>query len=98
MKKKAPGHIQRLKMMGIWMVLMSIFIAELLVNTWYRVQCIRVGYEISDIADQQAALITVKKKLGIELERLKSPERIAWIAKERLNLATPTPEQIITIK
>ena len=98
MKKKAPRHIQRLKTMGIWMMLMSIFIAELLVNTWYRVQCIRVGYEISDIADQQAELIAVKKKLRIELERLKSPERIAWIAKERLNLATPTPEQIITIK
>ena len=84
--------------MGIWMLLMSIFIAELLVNTWYRVQCIRVGYEISDIADEQAELIAVKKKLRIELERLKSPERIAWIAKEKLNLVTPTPEQVIIIK
>jgi hypothetical protein len=80
------------------MVLMSLFIAELLVYTWCRVQCIRVGYEISAEAENQSELIAVKRKLGIEMERLKSPERIAKIAKERLNLASPTPEQIITIQ
>ena len=97
-KRKPSRHIRRLKIMGIWMVLMSLFIAELLVYTWVRVQCIRVGYDISAAADKQAELIAEKKKLTIELARLKSPQRIAWIAKTRLNLVTPSPQQIMTIR
>jgi hypothetical protein len=96
--KKRPVQIQRIQLMGIWIVLISVFIAELLVYTWSRVQCMRVGYEISAEADKQSELTAVRKKLSIELERLKSPDRLARIAKERLNLSTPTPEQMITIR
>jgi cell division protein FtsL len=97
-KKKTPRNVQSIRLMGVWIVLTCFFITELLVYTWCRVQCIRIGYEISAEANKQAELIAVKKKLRIELERLKSPERIARIAKERLNLALPTSEQIITIR
>ena len=91
-------QIQRIQLMGIWIVLISVFIAELLVYTWSRVQCMRVGYEISAEADKQSELTAVRKKLSIELERLKSPDRLSRIAKERLNLSTPTPEQTITVR
>ena len=43
-------------------------------------------------------LTAVKKNIQIELARLKSPERISKIAKERLRLTTPTPEQIIVVQ
>ena len=97
-KKKTSKNVQSIRFMGVWIVLTCLFIAELLVYTWCRVQCIRTGYEISAEANRQVELIAVKKKLRIELQRLKSPERIARIAKERLNLALPTSEQIITIR
>jgi cell division protein FtsL len=39
----------------------------------------------------------MQDNLKIELARLKSPRRIARIARERLGLITPTPEQTILI-
>ena len=45
----------------------------------------------------QFELNAVKKNIQIELARLKSPERISEIAKERLGLTVPTPDQIIVV-
>ncbi|MFQ5485231.1 MAG: hypothetical protein ACE5DO_07840 [Desulfobacterales bacterium] len=82
---------------GIWMFLMSIFIAELFFYTWCRVQNVRVGYEISEKRDKLQHLLTLQKDLEVEHARLRSPERLANIAKNRFNLTNPTPEQIIVV-
>ena len=42
-------------------------------------------------------LIALKTNLKIELASLKSPERIAKIAKNQLGLITPTQKQTIII-
>jgi cell division protein FtsL len=76
---------------------MIIFLAELLFFTWCRVQTIGAGYEISIQAKRHQDLITLKNNLKVEMARLKSPERIAKIAKDQLGLITPTPEQMIII-
>ncbi len=39
----------------------------------------------------------MQDNLKIELARLKSPQRIAKIAREQLGLVTPTPKQTIVI-
>jgi cell division protein FtsL len=98
MKQGDRRRIQKFWMMSIWIFIMSFFITELLAYAWSRVQCIQIGYEISGHIDKQAELMTVQKNLKIELARLKSPKRIAKIARERLELATPSPEQIISIQ
>ena len=85
-------------MTGFWIFIMSFFITELLVYTWSRVQCTGIGYEISEQSEKQTVLIGAQKSLNIELARLKSPTRIAKIARERLDLAWPSPEQIIRIQ
>lgn len=89
--------MSELKTMGVWGIIMLIFIAQLLFYTWCRVQCVQVGYEITKETDNHQKLITLQNKLKIELARLKSPERIAKIAKNELGLATPTPEQMVII-
>ncbi len=76
---------------------MAIFIGQLFLYTWCRVQCIQIGYEISQETDNHEKLITLQNKLRIELASLKSPERIAKISKGSLGLAMPTQEQIIII-
>ena len=48
-------------------------------------------------ADRYQSIITWQNKLKIELAHLKSPERLAGIAKYQLHLVTPTPEQMIII-
>ena len=85
------------KITGIWIIFMVVFIAELLLYTWCRVNYIDVGYEISKETNKQHELIALQNNLKIELASLKSPERIANIAKDQLGLKAPTKSQTIVI-
>ena len=82
---------------GIWIILMVVFIVELFFYTWCRVNCIDMGYEISKENKKQQEVIALQNNLKIELASLKSPERIAKIAKDQLGLKVPTKSQTIVI-
>jgi len=82
---------------GVWIVLLVVLITEMLLYTWSRVQCMRLGYGISAAIDKQKELQLLQNNLKIELALLKSPDRITRIATERLGLRPPKPEQTITI-
>ena len=94
-KKKKPA--QQLKHTGLWALVMGIFIVELLVYTWFRVQCTQIGYEINRTTETQKRQIALQNSLKIELARLKSPERIVRIATDKLGLVMPQPEQIMSL-
>lgn len=85
------------KMIALWLSLLCVFIAELLVYTWVRVQCVRVGYEISALNKEQQGLTELQANLKVELARLKAPQRITKIAQEKLGLTLPTPKQIMVL-
>ncbi len=85
------------KMVAVSLVIMGLFIAELLFYTWCRVQSIQIRYEITELKVKQQQLATHQDTLKIELARLKSPKRIAKIAKQQLGLIAPTTKQLIII-
>ena len=85
------------KMIGIWILLLFIFVGELLLYTWCRVQCVRTGYEISAQTEKNRDLTALQKSLKVELARLKSPERIARIAQTQLGLIMPDAKHTIVI-
>lgn len=91
-KKKA-----NVKITGIWIIFMAVFFAELFLYTWSRVNFIGVGYEISNETRKQHELMALQNNLKIELASLRSPERIAKIAKNQLGLMAPTQNQTIVI-
>jgi cell division protein FtsL len=84
------------KVTGIWVTILILFIVQLLIYTWVRVQCIRIGYEISRQAENYQQLTSIQNTFRIELERLKSPERITHIA-GKLNLVMPETKQRIEV-
>jgi len=96
MARKTKKNVSSTRIV-IWFIIMAVFIAELLIYTWSRVQCIKFGYEISNENKKNRNFINLQNNLKVELARLKSPERLAKIAKNQLGLKTPTPEQIIII-
>jgi cell division protein FtsL len=77
---------------------MFIFIAELLFYTWCRLQCVHVKYAITGQTVHVQQLLALQDNLKIELARLRSPQRIAKIAREQLGLVTPTLQQTIVVK
>ena len=95
--KKKPKKSNNLKMMWIWISIMVIFISELLLYTWCRVQSVQLGYAISQLTQTHHKRITMQNNLKIEFARLKSPNRIVNIATNRLGLIMPTSKQIIII-
>ena len=72
---------------------MCIFVAELLAYTWSRVQCTRIGYEISKATVRNRSLTTDQDNLAIELARLKSPQRIEKIATSEMNIPSPSESE-----
>jgi cell division protein FtsL len=97
MARKTRKKQGDMKITGIWIVIMTVFIAELFLYTWSRVNCIGVGYEISKETQKQHELVALQTNLKIEMASLKSPDRIAKIAKNQLGLVTPTQKQTIVI-
>ena len=95
--RKTLKNIRKPNKTLLLIIFMTIFLAEFLFFTWCRVQTIGAGYEISKETKHHQNLITLKNNLKVELARLKSPERIAKIAKNQLGLITPTREQMIII-
>ncbi len=97
MARKAHKGTGKQKAMGIWIIFMSVFIAELLIYAWCRVQYVDVGYEILRATSHRQEFLTLQNNLKVEIASLKSPDRIAKIAKKQLGLVTPTSEQMIII-
>ena len=85
------------KLLMAYLLLLVVFIGELLFITWCRIQSRKIATDIIARTAQTARLTDEQDKLKIELARLKSPRRIAKIARERLGLITPTPDQTIVI-
>ena len=97
MKKKTKRKQRNPKVTAVCLILMFVFIAELLFYTWCRVQYVRNKYEIAEQTARARQLTAMQDNFKIELARLKSPKRIARIARTQLGLITPSPKQTIII-
>ena len=95
--KRRKKKTRNPKVLAVCLIFMGLFIGELLFYTWCRVQSIQVRYEISELTADQVRLMMLQDNLKIELARLKSPRRIAKIAKEQLGLILPTNKQLMLI-
>ncbi|UCE51945.1 MAG: cell division protein FtsL [Desulfobacterales bacterium] len=95
--KKTKRRYRNPKILVTGFMLMGLFIGELLFYTWCRVQSVQIKYEISQETQRHQNLAALRDNLKIELAHLKSPQRIATIAKNQLGLIKPTPKHMIPI-
>ncbi|MCG6906765.1 MAG: septum formation initiator family protein [Desulfobacteraceae bacterium] len=91
----APRNRRTAGTLSLWALMMVFFMGEVYFYTWCRVQCTQIGYEITRAADHYQRLQGIQSSLKIELERLKSPQRIARYAREKLGLEMPNRNQVI---
>ncbi len=97
MRKTGKRKPRGLKSIAAYVFVLSIFVAELLVYTWCRVQYVKVAYQITKETATQQQLLSLRDSLKIEHARLKSPQRIAKIAREQLGLITPNTNQVVEL-
>ena len=85
------------KKMVFWFVMLAVFVAEFMFSAWCSVENRQESYEISQLRKNQDRLLRIQENLKIELESLKTPDRIAGWAKNELGLAMPRPDQIVNL-
>ena len=82
-----------------WIVVGCVLItAAALFFVWQRYQFVRLGFEVGELRQRHAALERRLEPLEVEVEYLSRPERIELLARERLGMDVPQPEQVIVIE
>jgi cell division protein FtsL len=69
-----------------------------LFNVWAHHQLISLGYEISQMSQEEQNLLKENKRLRLELAALKSPRRIENMALKELGFVNPQKEQLIIVR
>lgn len=95
--KKKETKAPKRRVSWVWVAMLSLFVVELLFYTWCRVQCTRTGYLITEENDRNQELKRVQNSLNIELARLKAPDNISRVARQKLGMGMPEPRQIILV-
>lgn len=79
-----------------WVLLIVLFMAELLVYSWCRVQYVQTGYEMDQVRQERRRLIAFYHELQVEEARLRSPERIRRLARKR-GLVMPDSSHVVVL-
>lgn len=69
-----------------------------LVFVWSRIEVVNLEYEISSYQARVRALQQESNRLQLEVESLSTPARIENMARTRLGMQMPAPEQVFTIR
>lgn len=69
-----------------------------LIYVWQQIQVVKVGYNLSQLKVQIEERENENRFLRMRLSNLSSLERVEKIAKERLKMVNPPPENIIYLE
>lgn len=69
-----------------------------LIHVWQRVQLVRLGYALENLKLRIAEEENENKLLRIKMQHLSSLERVDKIAKGKLGMISPPPENIIYLQ
>jgi cell division protein FtsL len=62
-------------------------------QVWVRLRIVRMGYELSTESARQTRLERLHQKLSVEHALLRNPRRLRRVARERLGLRSPNPQE-----
>lgn len=91
-KKKGRKKKRRKRSFFIWkcLILTIIFFSIILFYVWERVERLEAGYKIRERVKRRDRLVEENELLLSEAVRLKSPQRLERISREKLGLIVPT--------
>ena len=89
--------LQRPRLFPI-LIFVVILMCVALVFVWSRIEVVNLEYEISSYQGRVRDLQQESKRLQLEAASLSNPSRIENMARTRLGLRMPAPEQVITVR
>ena len=75
----------------------SVLVLVVLFSAWQHFKLVQHGYKVQRLEKERANELEISRHLKLEIETLRSPERIENMAK-KLNLVAPLREQAIVIE
>ena len=76
----------------------GVLVLVLLVSAWQHFELLRHGYQVEELQRQRAAEEEITRRLRLEIETLKSPQRIESLATQQLHLVAPSRDEAIVIE
>ena len=76
----------------------GVLVLVLLVSAWQHFELLRHGYQVEELQRQRAAEEDISRRLRLEIDTLKSPQRIESLATQQLHLVTPGRDEAIIIE
>ncbi len=70
----------------------------LLFSAWQHFELLRHGYQVEELQRQRAAEDDISRRLRLEIDTLRSPQRIEALATGQLHLVTPSRDEAIVIE
>lgn len=85
---------------GLWMSLGIgvLLVAVLLFSAWQHFELLRHGYRLEQMQRDRAAESDINRHLRLEMETLRSPQRIEKLATERLGMINPGDTEAVVLE
>jgi cell division protein FtsL len=80
------------------LVIVVLFVAVVLFSGWQRVELLQHGYRAEQMQEQRGHEEEANRHLRLEIETLKSPQRIERLALQKLHLVTPETGAAVVIE
>ena len=84
------------RQVSLIIVMLFLLMGSVIGHVWSSFEMTQIGYDISQLKNEEIRLMEINRKLRLELAHLKSPQNLEALAK-RLGLCQPSPEQIIVL-
>lgn len=83
---------------GPFIFIAMIIMAVAILYVWSHNYMTALEYKVASEISKKEMLLEEQKKLRVELATMKSPQRIASIAMEKLQMTYPDREQVVFLK
>ena len=75
-----------------------VLMAVAVLYVWSHIHMTALEYQVAAELNRKETLMEEQRRLKVELATLKSPHRIEAIARDKLQMTTPTLNQVVTMK
>jgi cell division protein FtsL len=93
-------EVDERRLRDLWMSLGIgvVLVVVLLFSAWQHFELLRHGYKLEQMQRERAAENDINRHLRLEMETLRSPQRIEKLATERLGMISPGTAEAVVLE
>ena len=76
----------------------ALLVLLVLFSAWQHFELLRHGYQVEEIKRQRAAEEETARRLRLEIDTLRAPQRIEKLATQQLHLVAPSRDEAVVIE